>query len=154
MFTLKKAIQSDLGEIHRIQVASFQALLDKYQDHRTNPAAESYERILERFQEETTDYYLIRLNEQNIGMIRVCDFGTICRISPIGILPEFQGHGFAQQAIILVESLYPRAKKWTLDTIRQEQKLCYLYEKLGYVPTGKQDSIQPGMDIVFYEKKV
>ena len=152
MISLKKAAQEDLKEIHRIQVASFQALLDKYQDHRTNPGAESYQRILERFQEETTDYYLIRLDEQNIGMIRICDFGSVCRISPIGILPEFQGHGYAQQAMVLAETLYPNAEKWILDTIRQEKKLCYLYEKLGYVPTGKQETIQPGMDIVFYEK--
>ena len=154
MITLKKAAQADLMEIHRIQVASFQALLDKYQDYGTNPAAECFERILERFQVKTTDYYLICLNEQNIGMVRVCDFGTMCRVSPIGILPEFQGRGFAQQVMVLLENRYPRARKWTQDTIRQEQKLCYLYEKLGYVATGKQETIQPGMDIVFYEKNV
>ena len=154
MISLKKAVEQDLKDLHRIQMASFRALLDKYQDHRTNPGAESYERILERFGEDTTDYYLIRLNEQNIGMIRVCDFGAVCRISPTCILPEYQGHGYAQQAIVLVESLYPMAEKWTLDTIRQEQKLCYLYEKLGYLPTGKLETIQPGMDIVFYEKNV
>ena len=154
MITLKKAGRADLMEIHRIQVASFQALLDKYQDYGTNPSAERFERILERFQEKTTDYYLICLNEQNIGMIRVCDFGTMCRVSPIGILPEFQGRGFAQQVMVLLENRYLGAEKWTLDTIRQEQKLCYLYEKLGYVATGKQETIQPGMDIVFYEKNV
>jgi ribosomal protein S18 acetylase RimI-like enzyme len=154
MITLKKAGRADLMEIHRIQVASFQALLDKYQDYGTNPAAERFERILERFQEKTTDYYLICLNEQNIGMVRVCDFGTMCRVSPIGILPEFQGRGFAQQVMVLLENRYLGAEKWTLDTIRQEQKLCYLYEKLGYVATGKQETIQPGMDIVFYEKNV
>lgn len=154
MITLKKAGRADLMEIHRIQVASFQALLDKYQDYGTNPSAERFERILERFQEKTTDYYLICLNEQNIGMIRVCDFGTVCRVSPIGILPEFQGRGFAQQVMVLLENRYLGAEKWTLDTIRQEQKLCYLYEKLGYVATGKQETIQPGMDIVFYEKNV
>lgn len=109
---------------------------------------------MERFREKTTNYYLICWNEQNIGMIRVCDFGTMCRISPTCILPEFQGLGYAQRAIILVEALFPKAEKWTLDTIRQEKKLCYLYEKLGYVPTGKHETIQPGMDIVFYEKNV
>lgn len=45
-------------------------------------------------------------------------------------------------------------KKWTLDTIAQEAKLCYLYEKLGYRRTGKQETIKPGMDIVFYEKRL
>ena len=154
MITLKKAGRADLMEIHRIQVASFQALLDKYQDYGTNPAAEGFEWILERFQEKTTDYYLICLNEQNIGMVRVCDLGTMCRVSPIGILPEFQGRGFAQKVMVLLENRYLGAEKWTLDTIRQEQKLCYLYEKLGYVATGKQETIQPGMDIVFYEKNV
>ena len=34
----------------------------------------------------------------------------------------------------------------------QEEKLCRLYEKLGYRQTGESYDIKDGMTIVFYEK--
>ena len=67
-------------------------------------------------------------------------------------LPEYQGLGYAQEAIRLVEAVYPNASRWRLDTIEQEAKLCHLYEKLGYQKTGQTKQIKDGMDLVFYEK--
>jgi GNAT superfamily N-acetyltransferase len=154
MISLKKAQRVDCDDLHWIQVVSFQALLEKYQDYNTNPAAETNDRIIERFEQDFTDYYLIMLDEECIGMMRVCDYGNICRISPICILPEFQGRGYAQQAMALAETFYPCAHKWTLDTIAQESWLCYLYEKMGYHQTGKFETIKDGMDIVYYEKLI
>ena len=37
----------------------------------------------------------------------------------------------------IIEELYYDAKAWELDTILQEPRNCYLYEKLGYVKTGQ-----------------
>ena len=53
-----------------------------------------------------------------------------------------------------MEKLYPDAILWKLDTIAQEEYLCRLYEKLGYRKTGKTETVQPGMDLVFYEKNM
>ena len=44
------------------------------------------------------------------------------------------------------------AKSWNLDTIKQEPKLCHLYEKMGYRRTEKKNTIKEGMTLVFYEK--
>ena len=89
-----------------------------------------------------------------IGVIRIVKrSNTICRVSPIFILPEYQGNGFAQIAMLSAEKMYPDAKLWQLDTILQEGKLCHLYEKLGYHRTGEVEMVQPGMDIVYYEKQ-
>lgn len=154
MLSLKKAQREDLKDLHRVQVLSFQSLYDKYEDYETSPATESLERIAVRFEQEYTDYLLIMDEDICVGMMRVCDFGDTCRVSPICILPEHQGKGCAQKAMLLAEAAYPNAKKWMLDTIAQEAKLCYLYEKLGYRRTGKQETIKPGMDIVFYEKQL
>lgn len=151
---LRKAERTDCPQIHEIQAKSFQPLLDKYQDFDTNPAAESLERIYERFDQEYTTYYLLCQEETVIGIMRICDWGKTCRLSPICILPEFQGKGYAQQVISLVEGMYPNACKWELDTILQEEKLCYLYEKLGYRRTGEYHKIKDGMDLVFYSKNV
>ena len=151
---LRKATIEDCEQIHQMQVAAFRALLERYHDLETNPGAEPLSRIEERMQQPFTDYYLIVLDEFKIGAIRVIRRSEdICRVSPIFILPEFQGRGYAQQAMLLAEALYPRVTVWQLDTILQEEKLCYLYEKLGYCKTGEQETIQPGMDIVFYVKR-
>jgi len=150
--TLKKAAFEDCVLLHDLQVRSFKALLDKYQDYDYNPGAENLERIIERFKLPNTDYYLILLDDLPIGGLRVYDFGERCVLKQIFILPEHQNHGFAQQAITQVESLYPNAEKWCLDTILQENKLCHLYEKIGYCKTGQTKNLQPGMDLVFYDK--
>ena len=52
----------------------------------------------------------------------------------------------------LMENRYPGTKKWELDTIAQEGKLCHLYEKMGYRKTGRLEKLKDGMEIVFYEK--
>lgn len=151
---LKRASMPDCGLIHAMQVKAFKPLLDKYKDYETNPGAESLERVQQRMGQSFTDYYLIQLSGLNIGAVRVAKhIPNTCRISPMFILPEFGGHGYAQQAIRLVEGLYPGILRWELDTIGQEAKLCHLYEKMGYQATGKEEAIQPGMTIRFYAKQ-
>ena len=152
MISLRKATYEECPLLHSIQVKSFIGLLQKYQDFESSPAAESLDRIEQRFRQSYTDYYLILNGDQVVGMLRVCNFGINCRLSPICILPEHQGRGFAQEAIRSVEKHYPEALFWQLDTIAQEGKLCYLYEKLGYQKTGKIEHVKEGMDLVFYEK--
>ena len=152
MIRLEKAVDSDCSLLHRLQIWCFQPLLEKYQDYDTNPGAESLEKIKLRFGQEYTDYYLIYYRDTVVGMLRVCNYGRRCRLSPICILPEYQGRGFAQAAMREMERLYPEAKTWELDTILQEEKLCRLYEKMGYVRTGEYHRIQQGMDLVFYRK--
>ena len=152
--TLKKAGEADCPMIHEIQVKPFTLLLEKYQDFDTNPGAENLDRICQRFAQPFTDYYLICVEEIPIGMLRVCNFGELCRLSPICILPEYRGKGFARQAMAQAEMRYTGAKKWELDTILQEEKLCRLYEKMGYQKTGKYQKIKDGMDIILYEKRM
>lgn len=52
----------------------------------------------------------------------------------------------------MTELLYPEAKHWELDKIKQETKLCHLYEKMGYKKTGKELSIKDKITLVFYKK--
>ena len=149
---LRKATEEDLRRIHYVQVKSFAQLLLKYEDFESSPAAEGLDDIRQRFRQPFTDYYLIMLDDLEIGMLRVCDFGENCRLSPLCILPEYQGRGYAQQAILLMESLYPNARLWQLDTIAQEAKLRHLYEKMGYHRIEKSEQIKEGMELAYYEK--
>lgn len=154
MVTLRKAETEDCPSLYRIQVKAFAPLLARYQDFDSSPAAESTDDIRRRLAQPFTDYYLICLEGEEIGVLRVCDFGQECRISPICVLPGYQGKGYAREAMLLAETLYPKATRWTLNTIVQEPRLCEFYESLGYVPTGRMEHIKPGMDLKFYQKDV
>lgn len=153
MLSLDKASVKDSFEIHKMQVTAFQELLRKYQDIKTNPGAESIDKIFQRIKQKGTDYYFITLNGKHIGAIRVVQLeDSKSRISPMFILPEFQGKGYAQEALCQIEHLYTNTFAWELDTIKQESKLCHLYEKMGYLPTGKENVVKDGMTIIFYRK--
>lgn len=153
--TITKADFDDLTLIHRIQVKAFTPILDKYQDYETNPASETIDHIIRRYNQDFTTYWLIKKEDQAIGAVRIIDKGQgVYRVSPIFILPSEQGKGIAQKVFQLLEDFYIQGKKWELETILEEEGLCYLYEKLGYVKTGQSKEIKIGMTIVYYEKKI
>jgi GNAT superfamily N-acetyltransferase len=152
VISLRKASLADCQELYDIQIKSFAALLEKYQDYDYNPGAEKIEKTEKRLKEVNSDYYFICLGDEHIGAIRIIKQDTLCKLKQVYILPAYQNRGYAQQAILAVESLYPKTNRWELDTIKQEAKLCHLYEKMGYRQTGHEDAIKEGMTLVFYAK--
>ena len=151
---LVRAKINNAKEIHAMQVEAFKALLEKYQDFDTNPGNESLEKVEARFKQDVTFYYFICVGGQKAGAVRIVDekeSGKNKRISPIFILPKFQGKGIAQKAIRLCEELHC-SKSWELSTILQERKNCYLYEKMGYRQTGKTEVVNEKLTLIFYEK--
>lgn len=88
----------DAGDIHKLQVAAFLPLLEKYQDRATNPANESVDRILERLAQSGSTYYFITVDGVRVGALRVVfdKAKKQARISPIFIVPAFQGKGYGQ----------------------------------------------------------
>lgn len=153
--SLIKAQLENAETIHTLQIKSFIPLLKRYQDFDTNPANEPIEKVIARINQSFTDFYLIKSDGLNIGGIRIVKMkGNRRRVSPIFILPEYQGKGIAQKVFQMVEHIYCDAKAWELDTILQERGNCYLYEKLGYKQTGKTEMINDKMTLVFYEKYV
>ena len=151
--TLVKVTREDLETVWRMQIAAFSELLNRYQDYDLSPGAEPVDKIIARFEMPGSVYYFIETEGVKVGVIRVVDKkdGSRKRISPLWIMAEYRGKGYAQQAITAVEELYGE-DNWSLDTILQEEGNCYLYEKMGYHRTGKIEHINDKMDIVFYEK--
>ena len=154
MIDLREAKREDLELLYAMQLRAFSTLYEKYQDKETSPAAEPFERTLQRFSDSNITYYLIFEDESIIGSIRIRKENKTYVLVQIIILPEYQNKGFAQLAIRKIESLYPDAEYWRLDTIAQEDKLCHLYSKMGYQKTGEVEHIKEGLDIVFFEKQV
>ena len=153
--TLLRANIDNAEELHAMQVEAFKELLEKYQDFETSPASENIEKVEYRLKQDFTFFYFICIGQQKAGAIRIVDTkekGKTKRISPIFILPEFQGKGIAQKAIRLCEEMHGN-ENWELDTILQEPKNCHLYEKMGYRQTGETKVINERLTLVFYEKK-
>ena len=151
---LEKAELSDSRELLKIQCKAFGSLLEKYQDHGTNPATETLEKMEDRLKTPGRDLYFICLDDLRIGMIITAHSQEKSRLIRIAIMPEYQKYGYSQMAIKLAESLYPKTKVWMLDTVMQEEKLCYLYEKMGYLKTGEMKNLKDGMDLIYYMKKI
>lgn len=140
--------------IWEMQVESFLSLYEKYQDTDTSPATEKIDKVIWRLEQPNTYFYKIMADEICVGAIRIIDDkkeNIRKRISPLFILPNFRGRGYATQAIIESEKIHGD-KNWFLDTILQEEGNCALYEKMGYVATGKTELINDRMTLVDYEK--
>lgn len=139
--------------IWQMQVEAFKGLLETYQDYDLSPAAEGPEKVMARFEQPWTTYFFIVADGLNVGAVRVVDKkdSSRKRISPIFVMPDKRGLGYAQAAIIEIEKIYG-ADNWCLDTILQEKGNLHLYEKMGYHRTGRIEHINERMDIVFYEK--
>jgi len=150
MLSLIHARRQDCEAILKMQKTSFEDIFYKYKDTKTSPVMESIDDIYRRFDQPETIYYLIMLQYKMIGALRIF-IKDGCRIGPLFITPKFQGFGYAKEALHLAEKLHP-LERWTLDTIEEEIKLCYLYESIGYKKTGERYQIKEGMTIVHYEK--
>ncbi|PLT28052.1 GNAT family N-acetyltransferase [Peribacillus deserti] len=152
---LEKAVEADAEAIFDIQVKAFIPLLHEYKDYDTNPANETIERVLTRINNPDGGFYKIQIDDDLVGAI--CVFWrkeTQFWISPMFILPEYQGKGIAQKAIRLIERLFPQATTWELRTILQEERNCYLYEKLGYKLEDWKHSLNEKATLVHYKKYV
>ena len=150
---LKRIDISECEKLWKMQVEAFSELLEKYKDFETNPASEPMSRVEERLRQPFTYYYFIMDGETTVGAVRVVDSkdGSQKRISPIFIMKEHRGKGYAQAALTVVEVLHG-SENWSLGTILQEAGNCHLYEKMGYRRTGEIEIINERMTIIGYEK--
>ena len=151
---LLRAEVSDAEVVRAMQQEAFAELLERYQDYDMSPATESLERIQWKITHSGSYYYFILAGGQTVGAIRVLDMkdGSRKRISPLYVMPDYRGKGYAQAAMLEAERIHGTSR-WQLDTILQETGNCYLYEKMGYHQTGHQAIIKENMTIVDYEKE-
>lgn len=151
--TLEKATTNDAKTIFDMQVKAFKPLLEKYKDFETNPANETLERVLTRINNPNGGFYNILADNRLAGAISInCKEQLRYWISPMFILPAYQGKGIAQQAITLIEEMFPQAITWELSTILEEERNCYLYEKMGYNKTGVSKKLNDHATLIFYRK--
>lgn len=148
------AAVDDAELIHRMKYEAFMPLYEKYHDDETTPVNETIDSIISKLNNPDSQYYLIRWQGENVGAVRVARRlkKDVLFISPLFILPEYQNRGIGQAVIRQVFDLYPDAVTWRLDTIKQEEGNCHLYEKCGFVRIGDEHVINESMTLVDYEK--
>ena len=152
---VSRFIGSDLDTVFEIQQAAFKPLYEKYHDDRTNPYMETKETTFHKYTRAGTSGYLFYLDGKPVGAVRihVDDAERSGRISALCVLPQYQGMGIAQEALLEIEKFHPEVERWFLDTVLEESGNCHLYEKIGYQKTGKAERINEKMTLVLYEKK-
>ena len=142
---LIRANIQDAKNLWKMQIAAFQDLYAKYQDPETSPATETLEKTILRLKQPYTYFYYISVIDHK-------EEGKYKFLSPIFIMKEFRGRGYAQQAMRLAEEIHG-SSGWELDTILQEKGNCHLYEKMGYKQTGETKVVNERMTLVFYHKE-
>ncbi|MBZ9623858.1 GNAT family N-acetyltransferase [Clostridium sp. FP2] len=97
--------------------------------------------------------YKIICNNQIIGNISIRDnhdntyyFGCLC------VIPEYENKGIGQEAIRFIESEFPNATVWTLETPSDKKRNHYFYKKAGY--TIIEEYIDGSVKLVLFEKKM
>lgn len=153
---IRKFRPQDIEAVYLIQHAAYKPLYEKYRDAQTNPYMESKETVFRKYTRPNTSGYVFWLDSVPIGSVRVITdiSGTAAKISALAVLPGYQGRGLAQQALAEIEKRHSDVTLWKLDTLLQEAGNCHLYEKLGYIKTGKVEQINDLLTLVYYEKQL
>lgn len=155
LIELKLITRKDAECLHKLQIEAFMPLYEKYQDDATSPAEESLETITKKIVDDNSDFYFILFNGKRVGGVRVKwhNGRNVKWISPIFVIPQFQNKGIASAVIERLFEMYSSDTiEWRLDTIKQEEKNCYLYEKCGFVRVGDETVINEKMTLVEYTK--
>ncbi|UNP79097.1 GNAT family N-acetyltransferase [Bacillus nitratireducens] len=138
-----------------MQIDSFSPLLNKYKDYETNPANELIERTILRINNPDGGFYKIIENTNLVGAICISRKDEVFKfwISPMFILPKYQGNGIAQKVLILIEEMFPEITTWELATILEEERNCFLYEKMGYKRTKVIKKLNDKTTLIYYKKE-
>ena len=70
---LVQVARDDMEELWKMQVEAFSDLLEKYQDYDVSPAAESFVKVMARFEQPWTTYYFITADGKKVGAVRIVD---------------------------------------------------------------------------------
>ncbi|AZQ47529.1 GNAT family N-acetyltransferase [Bacillus albus] len=153
--TLENATENDAVALFQMQIDSFTPLLNKYKDYETSPANESIEKMILRINNPSNNFYKIIFDSNLVGAICISKKELPYKfwISPMFIHPNNQGKGIAQQVLFLIEEMVPEAQCFELATILEEERNCFLYEKMGYKRTEVTKKLNDKTTLVYYKKE-
>lgn len=153
--TLEKVTENDAAAVFQMQIDSFTPLLNKYKDYETNPANESIEQTIFRINNPSNNFYKMIIDSNLVGAICISQKEIPYKlwISPMFIHPNYQGKGIAQKVLILIEEMFAKARSFELATILEEERNCFLYEKIGYKRTEVIKKLNDKTTLIYYKKE-
>ncbi|WP_338225891.1 GNAT family N-acetyltransferase [Lactiplantibacillus paraxiangfangensis] len=154
---LIKVESTELSRVQAMYQRAFKPLYEKYHDRLTNPYLESLSDLRAKYREPNRRFYYYQVDHQTVGFLGLVFDASqqVVRISPLLVLPQFQGQHYAQRMLLSVENAYPEVRQWQVDTIAEETKLVHLYRKLGYKQVAHRcDEVQPRMHLIYFVKEI
>lgn len=149
---IARTIPREAEALLRIQKDAFQADLKKYKDNDSSPAAETLEFF--KYKLNHSYHYTLFADEKIIGgvcIVKVTD--DHYRLFRIFISPDYQNKGIGSKIVPYMEKKFPQAKKWSLDTPKDNKLTRRFYEKFGYRMT-KEYKVNELLTLVEYEKRM
>jgi GNAT superfamily N-acetyltransferase len=89
-----------------------------------------------------------------IGGAFVLAFGKKGEIGAIFLDSSQQKKGYGKQVMLMIEEMYPKVKRWKLETPAESYRLHLFYESLGYVKTGEKEDAGSGVRVFIYIKTI
>jgi len=97
--------------------------------------------------------YKIISNNQIIGNISVRDnYDSTYYIGCLCVMPDYENRGIGEKSIRFIESEFPNATIWTLETPADNKRNHYFYNKVGY--TIVKEYFDGSVKLVLFEKKI
>jgi len=152
MITFEKATPADAAILTEVQTRCFDHDTRRYLNQPSGgpPGYDSVGWQIQHMQRGM--YYKILSDGQIIGGIIVFRLGKgHYELGRIYLDPDYQDQGIGTQAMGFIESQFPDAVRWTLDTPVWATRNHHFYEKLGYVKVREDDAY--GERLCFYEKR-
>ena len=146
MIEIKRAQREDAEEITKIKTVAFNQEINTYLGRDGGPPGynkvESELDIIDKFQA-----YKILLEDCIIGAFFLYPEGDrIMHFEDFVIEPKYQGRGYGYKVLGMIQELFPEIREWKLSTPIFSVGNQHLYEKFGYVETGRDS------DEIFYSK--
>lgn len=150
--SVRRTAAEEAETLWLIQRRAFAPDLEKYNDRDTNPANESLDRLCLKIAR--CLYFTILDGETIVGGADVRQKDEFhFRLNRIYIDPDCQNRGIGTEAIRLIETQFPSAQEWDLDTPHLSFRNHHLYEKLGYEKVGQIEQTE-SLTLFLYEKKM
>ena len=148
---IRRTYVEEAQDILAVQKEAFREDLERYKDHKTNPANEPIEKLIYKINK--NHHYTILIDDIIIGGAEVrLDSEDECYINRIFLSPEYQDSGFGSQIMIFLETEYPSVKKWTLSTPHLNYRNHHFYEKFGFKKVGEH-CVTENLSLIDYLKE-
>ena len=147
LLSIRKMQKSDVGLLFNIALLAFKPDSEKYGMYPPLMRLNKKEFLpSQKFGK------IILYDGEIIGGVFVMAFGKKGILGSIFLDPQQQGKGYGRQAMLMIEKMYPKVRRWKLDTPSESHGLHKFYKSLGYIKTGEMED--SGMKGFIFEKTI